>query len=114
MSCRTLRRRWQCDQTHVSPLEDARGKLSSCHWRKAGPKIKASRIAKLVQTLVYPSFGASFFQNRFHVFRNLAHFGFSEDVIAERVSGLVEEVRKEGVESLRGEFRDLNDFVAGE
>lgn len=39
-------------------------------------------------------------------------FGFNEEVIAERVKGLVEEVREEGVESLRGEFRDLNDFEA--
>jgi hypothetical protein len=32
------------------------------------------------QTLVYPVLSLSFFQNTFHVFRNLAHFGFSEDV----------------------------------
>ena len=35
-------------------------------------------------------------------------FGFDEDVIAPRVMELVEDVRRDGVESLRGEFRDLN------
>lgn len=37
-----------------------------------------------------------------------AYFGFGEEQIAARVSELVEEVRREGVSSLRGEFRDLN------
>jgi dihydroxyacetone synthase len=36
------------------------------------------------------------------------YFGFNEDVIAKKVHALVEEVRREGVECLRGEFRDLN------
>ncbi|CRK12268.1 hypothetical protein BN1708_010411 [Verticillium longisporum] len=36
------------------------------------------------------------------------YFGFDEAVIAPEVAKLVEEVRREGVESLRGEFRDLN------
>lgn len=36
------------------------------------------------------------------------YFGFDEGVIAPEVAKLVEEVRKEGIESLRGEFRDLN------
>lgn len=36
------------------------------------------------------------------------YFGFDEDVIAPKVKELVEEVRREGVECLRGEFRDLN------
>jgi dihydroxyacetone synthase len=36
------------------------------------------------------------------------HFGFEEEVIARRVAGFVEEVRRDGVESLRGEFKDLN------
>ncbi|KAH6853136.1 Transketolase, thiamine diphosphate binding domain-containing protein [Chaetomium sp. MPI-CAGE-AT-0009] len=35
-------------------------------------------------------------------------FGFEEGVIAERVKEFVEEVKKVGVEGLRGEFRDLN------
>ncbi|UNI19274.1 Formaldehyde transketolase [Purpureocillium takamizusanense] len=35
-------------------------------------------------------------------------FGFDEDVIAPEVAKLVELVRRDGVESLRGEFRDLN------
>jgi len=35
-------------------------------------------------------------------------FGFSAESIAPRVKALVEEVRREGIESLRGEFRDLN------
>jgi dihydroxyacetone synthase len=35
-------------------------------------------------------------------------FGFDEHVIASEVAGLVEDVRREGIESLRGEFRDLN------
>ncbi|CZR69751.1 related to TRANSKETOLASE [Phialocephala subalpina] len=35
-------------------------------------------------------------------------FGFDEEVIAPRVMKLVEDVRRDGVESLRGEFRDLN------
>lgn len=36
------------------------------------------------------------------------YFGFDEAVIAPEVAKLVEEVKKEGIESLRGEFRDLN------
>lgn len=36
------------------------------------------------------------------------YFGFDESVIAPEVAKLVEEVRKEGIENLRGEFRDLN------
>jgi dihydroxyacetone synthase len=36
------------------------------------------------------------------------YFGFEEGLIAERVSEFVAEVKREGVESLRGEFRDLN------
>lgn len=36
-------------------------------------------------------------------------FGFDEDVIAPKVMKLVEDARREGIESLRGEFRDLND-----
>ncbi|KAI5462844.1 Transketolase, thiamine diphosphate binding domain-containing protein [Mariannaea sp. PMI_226] len=36
------------------------------------------------------------------------YFGFDEQVIAPEVAKLVEEVQKEGIESLRGEFRDLN------
>ncbi|KAF7539363.1 hypothetical protein G7Z17_g12428 [Cylindrodendrum hubeiense] len=35
-------------------------------------------------------------------------FGFDESIIAPEVAKLVEEVKKEGIESLRGEFRDLN------
>ncbi|KAK7403005.1 hypothetical protein QQX98_011246 [Neonectria punicea] len=35
-------------------------------------------------------------------------FGFDENVIAPEVAKLVEEVKKEGVDILRGEFRDLN------
>lgn len=35
-------------------------------------------------------------------------FGFDENIIAPAVVKLVEEVKKEGIESLRGEFRDLN------
>ncbi|KAH7131490.1 Transketolase, thiamine diphosphate binding domain-containing protein [Dactylonectria estremocensis] len=35
-------------------------------------------------------------------------FGFDEAVIAPEVAKLVAEVKKEGIESLRGEFRDLN------
>ncbi|KAK4234467.1 dihydroxyacetone synthase [Achaetomium macrosporum] len=36
------------------------------------------------------------------------YFGFDEKVIAPEVAKLVEEVREEGIECLRGEFRDLN------
>jgi dihydroxyacetone synthase len=36
------------------------------------------------------------------------YFGFDEKVIAPKVFELVEDVRRHGVESLRGEFRDLN------
>jgi len=36
------------------------------------------------------------------------YFGFDEEAIAPRVFELVEEVRSAGIESLRGEFRDLN------
>lgn len=36
------------------------------------------------------------------------YFGFDANVIAPRVVELVEDVRKNGIESLRGEFRDLN------
>ncbi|KAK4033255.1 putative dihydroxyacetone synthase [Parachaetomium inaequale] len=36
------------------------------------------------------------------------YFGFGEEVIAERVSAFVGEVKREGMESMRGEFRDLN------
>ena len=35
-------------------------------------------------------------------------FGFSAEVIAPKIKDLVEEVRVEGTESLRGDFRDLN------
>jgi dihydroxyacetone synthase len=38
------------------------------------------------------------------------YFGFDENVIAPKVAKLVEEVQKEGIESLRGEFRDLNNM----
>ncbi|PQE12484.1 transketolase protein [Rutstroemia sp. NJR-2017a BBW] len=36
------------------------------------------------------------------------YFGFDENVIAPKVFELVEDVRSNGLESLRGEFRDLN------
>lgn len=36
------------------------------------------------------------------------YFGFEEGLIAERVSAFVGEVKREGPESMRGEFRDLN------
>lgn len=36
------------------------------------------------------------------------YFGFDEQVIAPEVAKLVEEVRENGIDSLRGEFRDLN------
>jgi dihydroxyacetone synthase len=36
------------------------------------------------------------------------YFGYDENVVAPTVFDLVEDVRREGVESLRGEFRDLN------
>ncbi|KAL5323232.1 hypothetical protein ACEPPN_007765 [Leptodophora sp. 'Broadleaf-Isolate-01'] len=36
------------------------------------------------------------------------YFGFDENVIAPKVVQLVEDVRRNGIESLRGEFRDLN------
>ncbi|KAL5335903.1 Transketolase, thiamine diphosphate binding domain-containing protein [Aspergillus crustosus] len=36
------------------------------------------------------------------------HFGFSGSNIAAKVKGLIEEVKKEGIESLRGDFRELN------
>ena len=38
------------------------------------------------------------------------YFGFDEKAIAPRVFEFVEDVRKEGIESLRGEFRDLNNL----
>ncbi|KAF2762228.1 hypothetical protein EJ05DRAFT_473146 [Pseudovirgaria hyperparasitica] len=37
------------------------------------------------------------------------YFGFDEEVIAPRVVEIVELVRKHGIESIRGEFRDLNE-----
>lgn len=37
-----------------------------------------------------------------------AYFGFDAKAIAPKVSELVEEVRRHGIESLRGDFRDLN------
>lgn len=36
------------------------------------------------------------------------YFGFDEHVIAPEVAKLVDHVRRDGIESLRGEFRDLN------
>jgi dihydroxyacetone synthase len=36
------------------------------------------------------------------------YFGYDEELIAERVSEFVREVKREGIESVRGEFRDLN------
>lgn len=36
------------------------------------------------------------------------YFGFARRVIAPKVRALIEEVRTEGIESFRGEFRDLN------
>lgn len=36
------------------------------------------------------------------------YFGFDEQVIAPEVARLVDEVRRDGIDSLRGEFRDLN------
>jgi dihydroxyacetone synthase len=36
------------------------------------------------------------------------YFGFEPPVMAEKIKGLVEEVQREGIESLRGDFRDLN------
>ncbi|KAJ4140485.1 hypothetical protein NW765_015756 [Fusarium oxysporum] len=39
------------------------------------------------------------------------YFGFDENVIAPEVAKLVDEVKAEGIESLRGEFRDLNNVT---
>lgn len=36
------------------------------------------------------------------------HFGFYEEAIAARVKDIVEDISREGVECLRGEFRDPN------
>ncbi|KAK4123501.1 transketolase [Parathielavia appendiculata] len=36
------------------------------------------------------------------------YFGYDEELIAERISGFVSVVKSEGMESIRGEFRDLN------
>lgn len=36
------------------------------------------------------------------------HFGFKAEVIGPKVKALVEEVKRDGVDCLRGEFRDLN------
>jgi dihydroxyacetone synthase len=36
------------------------------------------------------------------------YFGYDEELIAERVSEFVGEVKRRGIESVRGEFRDLN------
>lgn len=36
------------------------------------------------------------------------YFGFDEHVIAPEVAKLVDEVQRDGIESLRGDFRDLN------
>ncbi|RDW91962.1 hypothetical protein BP5796_01356 [Coleophoma crateriformis] len=36
------------------------------------------------------------------------YFGFDAEVIAPKIEALVQDVRKEGIECLRGEFRDLN------
>ena len=35
-------------------------------------------------------------------------FGFEPKAMAEKIGGFVEEVRRDGIESLRGDFRDLN------
>ena len=37
-------------------------------------------------------------------------FNYNGEKIAEKVRTLVEDVRKDGIESLRGEFRDMNDY----
>jgi dihydroxyacetone synthase len=37
------------------------------------------------------------------------YFGFNEELIAPRVKELVDEVERDGIEVLRGDFRDLND-----
>ncbi len=36
------------------------------------------------------------------------YFGFEPPVMAKKIKNLVEEVQREGIESLRGDFRDLN------
>lgn len=36
------------------------------------------------------------------------HFKFGENAIAPKVAALVEDVKRDGIKSLRGEFRDLN------
>ena len=35
-------------------------------------------------------------------------FNYEPEKIASKVKGLLEEVKKDGIESLRGDFRDLN------
>jgi dihydroxyacetone synthase len=41
------------------------------------------------------------------------YFGFNEDVIAAAVKGLLDDVKQNGIGSLRGEFRDLNPVKRG-
>ncbi|KAA8649625.1 transketolase family protein [Aspergillus tanneri] len=38
------------------------------------------------------------------------YFGFDEQIIAQKVAKLVEELRQDGIECLRDEFRDLNNY----
>ncbi|EON62589.1 transketolase [Coniosporium apollinis CBS 100218] len=39
------------------------------------------------------------------------YFGFQPKIMAPKISALVEEVKREGIESLRGDFRDLNGYL---
>lgn len=49
------------------------------------------------------SFGKSLPGNDVYIY-----FGFDEERIAARVKDMIEDVRREGIECLRGEFKDLN------
>jgi dihydroxyacetone synthase len=39
------------------------------------------------------------------------YFGFTADNMAPKISSLVEEVKKDGIDVLRGDFRDLNGYL---
>ena len=39
------------------------------------------------------------------------YFGFDDELIAERVKSFVDEVKREGMANIRGEFQDLNTTI---
>ncbi|KAL4994269.1 Transketolase, thiamine diphosphate binding domain-containing protein [Aspergillus recurvatus] len=90
--------------------------LQSREYKHSVLKPRAGKPAVAIEA--YPSVGweryadAAIAQNQFgkslpckEVYE---HFGFGGKSIADKVRGLVEEVRRDGIEVLRGDFRDLN------